>query len=96
MYAVYHGPDGLKRIAEKIHSAALVLAKGEQRRLDSWGLEFLVFIGVTLAGNSLDSDSIFDTLKVTSTSTFFVYLSISIFTDQDARSGSRTQPSLRT
>ncbi|XP_065834477.1 glycine dehydrogenase (decarboxylating), mitochondrial-like isoform X2 [Oscarella lobularis] len=47
MYAVYHGPDGLKRIAEKIHSAALVLAKG-----------------VTLAGNSLDSDSIFDTLKI--------------------------------
>ncbi len=30
MYAVYHGPSGLKRIAEKIHNLALLLAQGLQ------------------------------------------------------------------
>jgi glycine dehydrogenase len=28
MYAVYHGPDGLRRIAERIHALASVLAEG--------------------------------------------------------------------
>ena len=28
MYAVYHGPDGLKRIAQRIHTLAAVLARG--------------------------------------------------------------------
>jgi glycine dehydrogenase len=28
MYAVYHGPDGLKHIARKVHHTALTLAKG--------------------------------------------------------------------
>jgi len=31
MYAVYHGPDGLRRIAERIHARACVLAEGLQR-----------------------------------------------------------------
>ncbi|EMC93095.1 hypothetical protein BAUCODRAFT_273523 [Baudoinia panamericana UAMH 10762] len=35
MYAVYHGPDGLKRIAEKVAKMAQVLAKG----LEQAGLE---------------------------------------------------------
>lgn len=31
MYAVYHGPDGLKRIAERVHGLTLVLAEGLTR-----------------------------------------------------------------
>jgi len=33
MYAVYHGPEGLRRIAERVHGLAVVLAAG-LRRLD--------------------------------------------------------------
>jgi glycine dehydrogenase len=28
MYAIYHGPEGLKKIAEKVHTATLLLAQG--------------------------------------------------------------------
>jgi glycine dehydrogenase len=31
MYAVYHGPDGLRRIAERVHGLAAVLAAGARR-----------------------------------------------------------------
>ena len=31
MYAVYHGPDGLKRIAERVHGLAAVLVEGMRR-----------------------------------------------------------------
>ncbi|MCL6752781.1 aminomethyl-transferring glycine dehydrogenase [Nostoc sp. CCCryo 231-06] len=31
MYAVYHGPDGLKKIAENIHSLTVLLAEGLKR-----------------------------------------------------------------
>ncbi len=31
MYAVYHGPDGLRRIAERVHGLAVVLAEGLRR-----------------------------------------------------------------
>jgi len=31
MYAVYHGPDGLKRIGQRVRAAALVLAEGLKR-----------------------------------------------------------------
>ena len=31
MYAVYHGPDGLKRIAERVHGLTVVLAEGLTR-----------------------------------------------------------------
>jgi glycine dehydrogenase len=31
MYAVYHGPQGLKRIAERIHALAKILARGLKR-----------------------------------------------------------------
>ena len=31
MYAVYHGPDGLRRIAERIHGLTLLLAEGLRR-----------------------------------------------------------------
>lgn len=29
MYALYHGPQGLKHIAERTHNAALILAEGK-------------------------------------------------------------------
>ncbi|PWU13290.1 MAG: glycine dehydrogenase (aminomethyl-transferring) [Verrucomicrobia bacterium] len=31
MYACYHGPEGLKRIAQRVHALTLVLAKGLQK-----------------------------------------------------------------
>ena len=31
MYAVYHGPDGLRRIARRVHALAAVLAAGLRR-----------------------------------------------------------------
>ena len=31
MYAVYHGPDGLKHIAERVNGLACVLAEGARR-----------------------------------------------------------------
>ena len=31
MYAVYHGPDGLKRMAERVHGLTLILAEGLSR-----------------------------------------------------------------
>ncbi|MEM6456148.1 MAG: aminomethyl-transferring glycine dehydrogenase [Acidobacteriota bacterium] len=32
MYAVYHGPDGLRRIARRVHGLTVVLAEGLRRR----------------------------------------------------------------
>src|SRR4029077_8645169 len=31
MYAVYHGPDGLKKIAERVHGLTAILAEGARR-----------------------------------------------------------------
>lgn len=31
MYAVYHGPDGLKQIANRVHGLAAVLAAGTEK-----------------------------------------------------------------
>ncbi len=31
MYAVYHGPDGLKQMAERTHGLAAVLAAGTEK-----------------------------------------------------------------
>ncbi|RMF88875.1 MAG: glycine dehydrogenase (aminomethyl-transferring), partial [Nitrospinota bacterium] len=31
MYAVYHGPDGIKKIAERVHNMTKILARGLQR-----------------------------------------------------------------
>jgi glycine dehydrogenase len=39
MYAVYHGPQGLRRIAERIHGLTLVLAAGLRRQGYEVGLE---------------------------------------------------------
>lgn len=34
MYAVYHGPKGLKNIALRVHNATLLLAEGKKISLD--------------------------------------------------------------
>jgi glycine dehydrogenase len=39
MYAVYHGPAGLRRIAERIHGLTMVLAEGLRRHGCAVGLE---------------------------------------------------------
>src|SRR5690606_24206930 len=39
MYAVYHGPAGLRRIAERIHGLTMVLAEGLRRHGCAIGLE---------------------------------------------------------
>jgi len=36
MYAVYHGPSGISKIAKRVHNAALILAEGKS--LNSWKL----------------------------------------------------------
>lgn len=38
MFALYHGPQGLKHIAERTHNAALILAEG------NWGFVFCFFL----------------------------------------------------
>ena len=30
MYAIYHGPKGLKDIAQRVHAATLLLAEGNE------------------------------------------------------------------
>jgi glycine dehydrogenase len=56
-YAVYHGPAGLKTIADKIHHFALVLADN------------LVKLGLTLAHNGL----IFDTVSIAASDVHAIY-----------------------
>ncbi len=48
MYAVYHGPDGLKQIARRIHMLTAVLAKGLEQ----------------MGHNVVNSENHFDTLRV--------------------------------
>lgn len=55
MYAVYHGPDGLKRIAENIHQKTVMLAEGLKRLGYSIGSEyFFDTLQVDLGERSLD------------------------------------------
>ena len=30
MYAIYHGPDGLKHIGKRVHNGTLILAEGTE------------------------------------------------------------------
>ena len=39
MYAIYHGPKGLKNIAVRVHNAAILLAEGE---ISNWSNEAVV------------------------------------------------------
>ncbi|HET9846634.1 MAG TPA: aminomethyl-transferring glycine dehydrogenase [Nitrospira sp.] len=49
MYAVYHGPDGLRRIAERVHGLAAVLAAGlQQLGFDIGSQEFFDTVHVRL------------------------------------------------
>ncbi|PKY05656.1 glycine dehydrogenase [Aspergillus campestris IBT 28561] len=54
MYAVYHGPEGLKAIAQRIMSMTLTL----QTKLAALGYN------VPIKGNSADGGAVFDTLAV--------------------------------
>ncbi|RXN22664.1 glycine dehydrogenase (decarboxylating) mitochondrial [Labeo rohita] len=53
MYALYHGPQGLKHIAERTHNATLILAEG--KLFNSW---------LKRAGHKLQHENFFDTLKI--------------------------------
>jgi glycine dehydrogenase len=53
-YAVYHGPDGLRRIADRVHRLACQLAKGlQQQGFELWHEVF--FDTVTVTVDSADS-----------------------------------------
>ncbi|HET9963482.1 MAG TPA: aminomethyl-transferring glycine dehydrogenase, partial [Nitrospiraceae bacterium] len=56
MYAVYHGPDGLRRIAQRVHGLTLLLAEGLRRNGCTVGLA-PVFdtLRVPLSGTQADS-----------------------------------------
>ncbi|XP_033355278.1 glycine dehydrogenase (decarboxylating), mitochondrial isoform X2 [Bombus vosnesenskii] len=47
MYAVYHGPEGIRNIANRVHFFSLILAKGLEK-----------------AGNKVDNEYFFDTIKL--------------------------------
>jgi glycine dehydrogenase len=52
MYAVYHGPSGLKAIAERVHSMARILAEGVER------------LGFEVNGGSTADGGYFDTVSI--------------------------------
>src|SRR5881628_14144 len=55
MYAVYHGPEGLRRIAERVHGFAVVLAEGLRRMSVKVGSEpFFDTVRVRPAAQSAD------------------------------------------
>ncbi|MCY4131260.1 MAG: aminomethyl-transferring glycine dehydrogenase [Nitrospira sp.] len=62
MYAVYHGPDGLKRIAERVHGLTLVLAEG-LTRLGCRVPEELFFDTLRVSTDVLQADRIRDRAK---------------------------------
>lgn len=54
MYACYHGPTGLRRIAERVHGLTVLLAKGLQRlRLDVGPSTFFDTLHVKLTSEAL-------------------------------------------
>ena len=59
MYAVYHGPDGLKRIAERVHGLTLVLAEG-LTRLGCGVPDELFFDTLRVSTDALPADRVRD------------------------------------
>ena len=59
MYAVYHGPQGLRRIAERVHGLTLVLAEGLRRHGCEVGLE-PVFDTLRVSLSQAQADTIFN------------------------------------
>ena len=56
MYAVYHGPDGLRRIAERVHGLARVLAEGLRRLGFTVGAEpFFDTVRIALAETAVEA-----------------------------------------
>ncbi len=67
MYAIYHGPDGLKRIANRVHDAALLLAEG--KRALPWVVIVIVALfsfrtGLKSEGHTVRNKRFFDSLKI--------------------------------
>jgi glycine dehydrogenase len=55
MYAVWHGPDGLRRIAKRVHAFTAALKKGlEEQRCDIGDAPFFDTLRVTPSGRSAD------------------------------------------
>lgn len=57
MYAVYHGPDGLRRIAERVHGLTKILAKG-LTRLGCYVTQELFFDTLQVRPNELSTEHI--------------------------------------
>jgi glycine dehydrogenase len=55
MYAVYHGPDGLRAIAGRVHALAALLAAGLRRLGSEVGGAFFDTLKVTLRGGDADA-----------------------------------------
>jgi glycine dehydrogenase len=60
MYACYHGPDGLRKIAERVHLLTVVLARG----LEQLGLSIGPRLCRRPAAESFDCPQYFDTLQI--------------------------------
>lgn len=57
MYAVYHGPEGLKRIAERIHSFAVAFANGVKSA--SLSIQHELFFDTVMVKTGSKTDSIY-------------------------------------
>ncbi|MGD0388157.1 MAG: aminomethyl-transferring glycine dehydrogenase [Tepidisphaeraceae bacterium] len=62
MYAVYHGPDGLRRIAARVHGLTTALAAG-LRRLGHFAPDRPVFDTLRVGVNGLPKDSVLSAAK---------------------------------
>jgi len=56
MYAVYHGPKGIKQIAEKVHGCAVAFAEGVKKALPSTKVAPAFFDTVLVEGNAGDAE----------------------------------------
>lgn len=77
MYAVYHGPDGLRHIGRRIHHGTVLLAKGNfticdiyssiytSKTLPAVMAVYILFVGISEAGHTVNNEIFYDTLKIT-------------------------------
>jgi glycine dehydrogenase len=66
MFAVYHGPHGLKDIATRVHEATLLLAAGNQGLCDLLYqfFERIIPKGARKAGHEVMNPHFFDTIRL--------------------------------
>ena len=62
MYAVYHGPDGLRRIARRVHALARALAAGLQRLNHDTGADAF-FDTLRVRPNGLTAESVIESAR---------------------------------